>query len=847
MARLTVPDEDTFATFTVTTSTAIFPITFSLFAKADLRVSIDGAELTQADFSFSGTVLDGGGYAGGTVTLNDAVDDVEVRIWRDVAAVRTSNFAPSANAPVGAVDQAFNRLMAIAQDHDRRLSDMNPEMAESAAAVASAQAAISTTNAEQTAEDAEATAADRLATAADAAAAEADRVAAAESAATAALVGLVSGIWPTATANVPRGVTGASISAAGNSGTNGTFALGWSGGNFSVNPTGTFTVAGGIITAVEITGPGEYIGASPTAPTATFAASTGLVGSPALTLTVDFLVASGRTYWANHATDTARYQLFQNVAGVATLKSGSTLPKGLADVTDVWLEWVTAPDWENERKYFLRPLQPFTPTGTGSQYRYHWAAPFTNTAGAYTIHIIKYGTSPAADGTITAGASITGNSGVTTGNGGIVTVFAADGSSAPSAGDITQYSILSAQRNPSSGSGFPGAVNVYRLLETTDKITPNLAKAFAAASPIVQFPSPVRPFNGIKTGANTIVCGVYPHDDWYGGDEDRRQSDTDFSVLFDMGAFQGIESAPTLNSRVIRRYGRYFDSWNHTFDAIEGGIIANNGQVPSTAETVVMVGIDGGIAPALAGRGHGDEVADDGAWDLRLTKNDASTSGVDVESANLSAAPIGYRFEGDRLVSTWGGYSQTPGGTATNALKSTYVHRFESEDTHAVDVEITLDETDAGVTASIITVPGGYACMGPFREITRLRPLTVDPATGAVLTAGDIIVCNKRDATTTTLEGDWNAVEGWDHRRPEMGRDRLINMAGPGYTHWEGAKIDANRVERTADWFVIMNTWGSKAYDPIYADAGSGIPLTGKVIRTHFRWVSVFDDDLEAA
>lgn len=841
--------------FTVAPTTVVggtpqteFEFEFPFWDAEDVLVYVDDVALAADAYTVTGAALqDGeaveGGYGSGTVTLDAAVSNVTVKIDRLVTGSRETQFARSAPLDMRALNGDLNRIVARQQDLKRKLDAMTPEMAAADAAIAAAQAAIATAKAVLTAADAVATAADRAQTTADAVATAADRVAAAESAATASLAALGDGVWPTATANVPRGVTGHGPITGGSGGTDGTFAFSVSGGNFSVNPTGTFTVSGGALTAIDITGEGEYIGASPTAPTLVLTASAGLTGASA-TLTVDFLVGSGRTYWANHATDTTRYQLFQNVAGVATLKTNMTLPKGLPDPVTVWLEYVQAADWETTNKYFLRPIQNITLTGGLTQYRFRWAAPFTNAVGAYTVHIIKYGTSPAADGTIVAGTSVTGNSGVTTGNGGIVTIFAADGTSAPAVGDITQYSLLAAQRNPASGSGFPGAVDTYRLIESTDRITPTVAKAFSAASPIVQFASPIRPFNGIKTGPNTIVCGVHPHDDWYAGSEDRRQSDMDISVLFDMGDFQGIESAPALNSRIIRRYGQYFDSWNHTFDNLEGAIVANNGHVPSTAETVVMVGIDGGAAASLAGRGHGQETADADAWDLRLTKNDDSTSNVDSESANLAAAPIGYRFEGDKLVSTWGGYSRTPGGTATNALKSTYVHKWESAETHAIDVEITLDETDPGVTASIITVPGGYACMGPFREITHLRPLKVTPATGAVTEYGTIIECNKRDATTTTLVGDWNAVEGWDARRPEMGRDRLINMAGPGYTHWEGAKIDANRVARTADWFVIMQGWGSKAYDPIYSNAGAGLSLTGKVIRTHFRWVSIFDDEV---
>jgi hypothetical protein len=120
MARLTIPDEQTFAEFTVVTSTSAFPISFSLFAKADLTVLVDNVEQDQSSFTFAGDLLDGGGYDGGTVTLNTAVDDVTVRIERNVAPVRTSNFAPASTTPMQSVDQALNRLTAGVQDLERK-------------------------------------------------------------------------------------------------------------------------------------------------------------------------------------------------------------------------------------------------------------------------------------------------------------------------------------------------------------------------------------------------------------------------------------------------------------------------------------------------------------------------------------------------------------------------------------------------------------------------------------------------------------------------------------------------------------------------------------------------------
>lgn len=181
--------------------------------------------------------------------------------------------------------------------------------------VAEAEAAVTASAASATAAAGSATSASTSATTAttQAGIATTQAVAAAASA-------LASGFYPsTAGSNVPRGATGTGAITGGSGGTNGTFALAFTGGNFSVNPTGTFTVSGGAVTAITITGPGLYIGASPTAPTLSFAASSGLSGASA-TLTVDFLVTSGRYYWVT-SSDTTYALLYQNASGTATLVS----------------------------------------------------------------------------------------------------------------------------------------------------------------------------------------------------------------------------------------------------------------------------------------------------------------------------------------------------------------------------------------------------------------------------------------------------------------------------------------------------------------------------------------------
>lgn len=79
---------------------------------------------------------------------------------------------------------------------------------------------------------------------------------------------------PGFTGERPMGISGHGSITAGTGGTAGTFALGFSGGTGS-GGAGTFTVANGGITAINITAPGRYT----VAPTLTFGASSGLTGA----------------------------------------------------------------------------------------------------------------------------------------------------------------------------------------------------------------------------------------------------------------------------------------------------------------------------------------------------------------------------------------------------------------------------------------------------------------------------------------------------------------------------------------------------------------------------------------
>ncbi|TIS37497.1 phage tail protein [Mesorhizobium sp.] len=83
-------------------------------------------------------------------------------------------------------------------------------------------------------------------------------------------------IAPGYTSQQVTGVKFGAITAPGAGGTNGTFALAFVGGT-GTGAEGTFTVAGGALTAVTITAPGNYT----VAPTLSFAASANLVGATA--------------------------------------------------------------------------------------------------------------------------------------------------------------------------------------------------------------------------------------------------------------------------------------------------------------------------------------------------------------------------------------------------------------------------------------------------------------------------------------------------------------------------------------------------------------------------------------
>lgn len=119
---LTIPDEATSQTYVVGASQSVFPFPFAVFAKADLHFKVGTTELLQSDFTLTGTLLDGGGMQGGTVTLNTPVAAVTCLLWRETVTARATNYAPAPSVPVRDLDVALNRLTAVAQDIKRDLA-----------------------------------------------------------------------------------------------------------------------------------------------------------------------------------------------------------------------------------------------------------------------------------------------------------------------------------------------------------------------------------------------------------------------------------------------------------------------------------------------------------------------------------------------------------------------------------------------------------------------------------------------------------------------------------------------------------------------------------------------------
>ncbi|PNU05801.1 FAD-dependent oxidoreductase [Novosphingobium guangzhouense] len=305
-----------------------------------VRIFADGSTVDLVagiDFTVAGGETD----AGGTLTVAvTAAAGTRLRAWRVTPLDQQAKYPTSGTFPAQSHEEALDKLSMTTQELSRDIDRAfkvpmggeglevanvddgqvlalvdgkiqgvanDPAFAEDAAqraAIARAEAQLARDGAFAAKEGAEA--------------AEAASELNADRAASAAISS--QGYFPGARTYVPRGAaTGAlAIGAAGTGGTNGTFDLAFTGGNFTVNPSGTFTVAGGVVTAITITGPGLYVGNGLAAPALSFAASAGLTGAAAA-LTTRYLKGAGEYYLTESSAGEDYVALFQNVGNVATL------------------------------------------------------------------------------------------------------------------------------------------------------------------------------------------------------------------------------------------------------------------------------------------------------------------------------------------------------------------------------------------------------------------------------------------------------------------------------------------------------------------------------------------------
>lgn len=118
MAHVTIENTPSYVRYDVTTSDdGPFVVPFAVFSEDDLVVEVDGEDIG-GSFSYVATSSTTGGNQTGTVTLDDAVADAEVLIYRLISPVRTTDYAPGP-LPVNAFNSAFDSFQAQLQDMRR--------------------------------------------------------------------------------------------------------------------------------------------------------------------------------------------------------------------------------------------------------------------------------------------------------------------------------------------------------------------------------------------------------------------------------------------------------------------------------------------------------------------------------------------------------------------------------------------------------------------------------------------------------------------------------------------------------------------------------------------------------
>lgn len=120
MTHVTVPAESPVSQHDVVGSTTgPFAFNFTFFDDSDIYVVITtagvDAALAQADFTVAGTAGTEGGYDGGTVTLDAAVANVTVTIYRDVPVERTDDFPVAGSFNITSLNTGLDKVWAVFQ------------------------------------------------------------------------------------------------------------------------------------------------------------------------------------------------------------------------------------------------------------------------------------------------------------------------------------------------------------------------------------------------------------------------------------------------------------------------------------------------------------------------------------------------------------------------------------------------------------------------------------------------------------------------------------------------------------------------------------------------------------
>lgn len=441
-------------------------------------------------------------------------------------------------------------------------------------------------------------------------------------------------------------------------------------------------------------------------------------------------------------------------AGAASAAAAATS----ADTTYVELEYVQAASWETPNKYFVRPIRNVSLTGTLSQYRFGLQSPFTNVLGELAWHIVKYGVTPAADGTITAGQSVTGGGAVTTGDAGTVAIYSEGGTTAPVAGAVQQYARMLVQRNPDPIGSNPGTVNAFRIAKIfTDTITPPLAEAVLSAA--LKTPKPDRPVHSLQVGTNLSIMSVRLHSGNYVDATYANQSDHIKVGFMNVAPFMAVATDfMALNSIWANVRNQRLDVSNFVYTALDSGTTVETGLVWSAFEPVVILGnmADAGDTAnyltnfQLAGRAHGHIYASPTTTRQGYRKDSSTGTPTAATKANpltitvgtITAAQIGDRIKcsgvvgmtqindvwltitgrsevGSTTVLTFGAVNSTAYGTFTSCPNN-----IEWEKTGLEGAEV--NEEWAGIrivescTGFLTTPSGSRACK--FTDTTTFEP-----------------------------------------------------------------------------------------------------------------------------